>query len=147
MQTAPTTRVDIYAAHGDADSPLGAWLACGSLIGPRLVVPHLPLPERTGLAVLCAISADGTGDAVHGVTLESADGSPATGVALDRPTVQPVQRTPVAPDLEAGESLTTWLEVIAGSSGCSHRAPGGVDTPQPPLESWWCRIWRTAPGC
>ena len=48
MQTAPATRVDIYAAHDD-DSPLGAWLGCGSLIAGRLVVPHRRLPDRQGL--------------------------------------------------------------------------------------------------
>lgn len=146
MQTAPATRVDIYAAHDD-DSPLGAWLGCGSLIAGRLVVPHVRLPDRTGLAVLCAITSDGTGDAIHGVTLESSDGVPATAIALDRASVQPVQRTPPAPDLEAGESLAGWLDAVARASACTHRAPGGVE-PTPPVEGgWWCRLWPTAPGC
>ena len=147
MQTAPATRVDIYAAHDD-DSPLGAWLGCGSLIAGRLVVPHRRLPDRTGLAVLCAITSGGTGDAIHGVTLESADGVPATAIALDRASLQPVQRTPPAPDLEAGESLGEWLEAVARASACTHRPPGGVEGPPPPVEGgWWCRLWPTAPGC
>lgn len=146
MQTAPATRVDIYAAHAD-DSPLGAWLGCGSLIAARLVVPHVRLPERTGLAVLCAITADGTGDAIPGVTLESTDGVPATAIALDRACPQPVQRTPPAPDLQAGGVLEEWLEAVARNSACTHRPPGGVDIPPPVEAPWWCRLWSTAPGC
>jgi hypothetical protein len=145
MQTAPATRVDIYAAHDD-DSPMGAWLGCGSLVAPRIVVPHVPLPERVSLAVLCAITADGTGDAVHGVTLESADGMPASAIALDRAAIHRIQRTAPPPDLDAGGSLADWLAAVARASACTHRAPGGVEPP--PIEkSWWCRLWPSAPGC
>ena len=146
METAPATRVDIYAGHDDV-APLGTWLGCGSLVAARLVVPHVPLPDRSGLSVLCAITSGGTGEAVPGVTLDSADGSPATAIALDRPGIQPVQDTAAPPDLAGGESLADWLDDVAGASGCSHDPPGDDETPPPVETPWWCRLWPSAPGC
>lgn len=149
MHTEPTTerqsRVDIYEA-GEDGLTHGRWLACGSLIAPRVVVPHVPLPQTTDLAVVCVLSQD-SAEAIAGRTLGSADGAPATGVGLESPSSHQVAHTPRIPDLAHGERLDRWLDTIARHSGCSHRAPE-KPADDPGVDSWfYCRLWPTAPGC
>lgn len=144
------TRVDIYRAGdihraGEAGAIHGTWLGCGSLVAPRLVVPHVQLPETTDPSVVCVLSEDGA-EAIPGRLLASVDGGQATAVGLESPSSRPVAHTPRIPDVGHGERLDRWLDTIARHSGCSHRpveqpSDAGLDA------SWICRIWPTAPGC
>lgn len=142
--TARQTRVDIYATDGEGLH--GKWIGCGSLVAPRLVVPHVRLPQTTDLPVVCVLVED-HGEVIEGRTLGSADGAPATAVGLGSPSSQPVAHTPRIPDLAHGERLDRWLETIARHSGCTHNAPGEPAEQPGPEAPWYCRIWSTAPGC
>lgn len=143
--TVHRTRVDIYAASGEGDLP-GTWLGCGSLVAARLVVPHLALPQTTGLPVVCVLCDDG-GEVIRGRTLGSTDGAKATAIGLETPSTRAIAHTPRIPDLEHRERLDRWTATIARHSGCSHRAPGEGSGELELQKAWYCRIWPSAPGC
>lgn len=138
-------RVDVF----DSD---GTWLTCGSLITPELAVPHRPLPPHTGLAFTCIIHRD-SAEVRTGVTLASADDAPATALAIDPPSGQPLESTPRPPDLSHGERLQRWLDTVARHSGCSHTPPPAAPAPdqhpdgRSPEWRWICATWPKAPGC
>ena len=138
------TRVDVYEA--DKEGRPGRWLACGSLVAPQVVTPHVPLPQVSDLEVVCVLAQE-WGETIRGRTLASADGAKATAVGLETPSGLPIADTPRIPDLDHGDPLDRWIIRIAHLSGCSHLEPKAPAKPDVEVASWLCRLWPTAPGC